>query len=216
MSSALAASAAVRLRLLGPRRGRGGYCGRIRSLPGLRHQSSTSLSATFNARAAAAGPSSWTDRIGLGRSSSSSDRGLFLIPQLGGGVSPREGFAALRRECAERAADLVREACADADSSPSSTGGGGGRRRIVAAVFDDLSDELCRVADMAEFLRVAHPDEDTRRAAAEACVDVSGMVEKLNTHLGETNLPCFFGGGIDSFSLSPRPVQIPEARGRRG
>ena len=192
MSSALAASAAVRLRLLGPRRGGGGggYCGRIQSLPGLRHQSSTSLSATFNARAAAAGSSSWTDRIGLGKSSSSGDRGLFLIPQLGGGVSPREGFAALRRECAERAADLVREACADADSSPSSSssGGGGGRRRIVAAVFDDLSDELCRVADMADFLRVAHPDEETRRAAEEACVDVSGMVEKLNTHLGETHM----------------------------
>ncbi len=205
MSSALAASAAVRLRLLGPRGGGycgGGHCGRIQSLPGLRHQSSTSLSATFNARAAAAGSSSWTDRIGLGKSSSSGDRGLFLIPQLGGGVSPREGFAALRRECAERAADLVREACADADSSSSgSSGGGGGRRRIVAAVFDDLSDELCRVADMAEFLRVAHPDEETRRAAEEACVDVSGMVEKLNTHLGETNILfyAFFGDGIGSF-----------------
>ena len=44
-----------------------------------------------------------------------------------------------------------------------------------------------RVADMAEFLRVAHPDEEIRRAAEEACVDVSGMVEKLNTYRTREN-----------------------------
>ncbi len=53
----------------------------------------------------------------------------------------------------------------------------------MASVFDDLSDELCRVADMAEFVRVAHPDAKVRRAAEEACIDVSGLVEQLNTHL---------------------------------
>ncbi len=124
----------------------------------------TSLAATFNSSTALPGLS----RLRSRRPDPSEDRGLFLIPQL---TSP-EGFSQLRSECALRSAELVREAC-DPD-----------RKRIVAAVFDDLSDELCRVADMAEFVRVAHPDAPVRGAAEEACIHVSGMVEQLNTHLG--------------------------------
>ncbi len=100
--------------------------------------------------------------------------GLFLIPELSPGSEP-EGFATLRDNCVRRCADLVREAC---DNTP------GGRRRIVAAVFDDLSDELCRVADMAEFVRVAHPKASVRQAAQDASTAISGLVEELNTHLG--------------------------------
>ena len=49
---------------------------------------------------------------------------------------------------------------------------------IVFQVFDDLSDALCRVADMADFVRVAHPDTKYRKAADEACLAVSSIVQQ--------------------------------------
>ena len=70
--------------------------------------------------------------------------GLFGIKELG----RPEGFGELENDCLRNCDSLVQEAT----SSPAS------RQRIVAKVFDDLSDELCRVADLAEFIRLAHPD----------------------------------------------------------
>ena len=58
------------------------------------------------------------------------------------------------------------------------------RQRNVAVIFDDLSDELCRVADLAEFIRLAHPDESFALAAQDACIEVSALVETLNTNIG--------------------------------
>ena len=69
--------------------------------------------------------------------------GLFQFPEL---KSP-EGFAELQQACTIRSQELVSEACSPFPE----------RKRIVARVFDELSNELCRVADMAEFLRLAHP-----------------------------------------------------------
>ena len=48
----------------------------------------------------------------------------------------------------------------------------------MVEIFDDLSDTLCKVADMAEFVRVAHPDTKFQQAAENACIAISGMVEK--------------------------------------
>ncbi|XP_067215907.1 mitochondrial intermediate peptidase isoform X2 [Linepithema humile] len=52
----------------------------------------------------------------------------------------------------------------------------------MVEIFDELSNTLCKVADMAEFIRVAHPDPRYVRAAEDACITVSGIVERLNTH----------------------------------
>lgn len=48
----------------------------------------------------------------------------------------------------------------------------------MVEIFDELSDTLCKVADMAEFVRVAHPDKNVAHAAENACIAVSGIVEK--------------------------------------
>lgn len=56
------------------------------------------------------------------------------------------------------------------------------RTRKLVSVFDDLSDCLCRVADMADFVRVAHPDEQYAGAASHACATISSLVETLNTN----------------------------------
>ncbi len=95
--------------------------------------------------------------------------GLFQYPAL---TSPA-GFRELEEDCAIRSKELVLEAC----NAPEE------RKRIVARVFDELSDELCRVADMAEFVRLAHPDRSMAEAAERACISVSGLVERLNTNV---------------------------------
>lgn len=45
-------------------------------------------------------------------------------------------------------------------------------------IFDELSDTLCRVADLAEFIRLAHPLPSFSYAAENACISLSGVVEK--------------------------------------
>jgi intermediate peptidase len=56
------------------------------------------------------------------------------------------------------------------------------RKRKLVEIFDHLSNSLCKVADMAEFIRVAHPSEAFGHAAEDACLSISRLVEKLNTH----------------------------------
>ena len=123
----------------------------------------TPLGSAFNSRPQKSTfyPSKWTNKI------TAKSTGLFQFPEL---VSAN-GFEELKQSCAKRSQELVQEAC----SNPPQ------RNRIVARVFDELSDELCRVADMAEFVRLAHPDRNMAQAAEDACISVSGIVERLNT-----------------------------------
>lgn len=48
----------------------------------------------------------------------------------------------------------------------------------MVSIFDELSDSLCRVADLAEFIRIAHPRAAFSFAAEDACITISGVVEK--------------------------------------
>lgn len=52
------------------------------------------------------------------------------------------------------------------------------RKRKLVQIIDDLSDTLCKVADLAEFLRNMHPDTDMIFAAQEICVELSTVVEE--------------------------------------
>ncbi|XP_022107562.1 mitochondrial intermediate peptidase-like [Acanthaster planci] len=93
--------------------------------------------------------------------------GLFGMPEL---TSPG-GFAEAQRVSVQEAEELVQEAI----RSPTSA--------HIVVLFDKLSDALCRVADLADFVRVAHPDQRFARAAEDACVHISAMVEQLNTNV---------------------------------
>lgn len=92
--------------------------------------------------------------------------GLFNLPEL----KSYEGFYLLRENVANKTQDLIREAVSE------------NRSRKMVEIFDDLSDSLCKVADLAEFIRIAHPKYKYTHAAEEACVTISGIVESLNTH----------------------------------
>ena len=63
--------------------------------------------------------------------------GLFGLSEL----KNSQGWSELRDRCFDNCDQLVTEVTSDQ------------RKRNVAVIFDDLSDELCRVADMAEFIR---------------------------------------------------------------
>lgn len=92
--------------------------------------------------------------------------GLFGIQEL----QEPEGFYLLKENAVHETEDLVAECC-----SPN-------RTQKMVEVFDQLSDTLCRVADLAEFIRMAHPHARYSHSAEDACIAIGGLVEQLNTH----------------------------------
>jgi hypothetical protein len=69
-----------------------------------------------------------------------------------------EGFYKLQEEAAAKIDALTSEAH-NYDLFSKQT------NRNLVNIFDDISNELCRVADMAEFVRTSHPDINYRQAA---------------------------------------------------
>ena len=55
---------------------------------------------------------------------------------------------------------------------------------VIIDLMDELSDELCRVADLAECVRQVHPVQEVSLAAQEVCLAVNSFVEELNTDVG--------------------------------
>ncbi|XP_053610840.1 mitochondrial intermediate peptidase [Plodia interpunctella] len=90
--------------------------------------------------------------------------GLFNKPEL----TSFEGFYTLKEQAIAATEQLIEEAT----SNPT---------RPMVEIFDELSDTLCKVADLAEFVRIAHPQSHFANAAEDACISISGVVEKLNT-----------------------------------
>ncbi|XP_049812757.1 mitochondrial intermediate peptidase [Schistocerca nitens] len=102
----------------------------------------------------------------LNFSISQDDVGLFGLPEL----RTYDGFYSMKENAVLETDKLIAESC-----DPN-------RSRKMVEVFDELSDTLCKVADLAEFIRIAHPKAAYSQAAEDACVSISGIVEKLNTH----------------------------------
>ncbi|KAK9868504.1 hypothetical protein WJX84_007289 [Apatococcus fuscideae] len=48
-------------------------------------------------------------------------------------------------------------------------------------LVDDVSDTVCQITDSAEFCRLAHSDAAWRSAATDACINLSGFIQELNT-----------------------------------
>uniref|UniRef100_A0A663LUM7 Mitochondrial intermediate peptidase n=1 Tax=Athene cunicularia TaxID=194338 RepID=A0A663LUM7_ATHCN len=88
--------------------------------------------------------------------------GLFGVPEL----NCPEGFQEAQNRALQESEQLVQKAC----STPP------GPETVM--IFDQLSDGLCRVADLADFVKIAHPDFAFREAAEEACRNIGTMVEK--------------------------------------
>ncbi|XP_056004415.1 mitochondrial intermediate peptidase-like [Ostrea edulis] len=103
---------------------------------------------------------------------SKENKGLLLVPEL----KMSEGFDILRREVEHKVDTLVQEAL-----SPE-------RKRKIVTIFDEMSNTLCCVADMAEFVRVSHPDRNYQLAAEYAMINLSNVVESLNTNTAIYNV----------------------------
>ncbi|KAK9520653.1 hypothetical protein VZT92_020524 [Zoarces viviparus] len=93
--------------------------------------------------------------------------GLFGVPEL----SCPAGFQAATDRALKNTERLVENAC----SCPPGV--------ETVESFDQLSDGLCKVADLADFVKVAHPDPAFREAAEKACIEIGTVVEKLNTNV---------------------------------
>ncbi|KAK3926696.1 Mitochondrial intermediate peptidase [Frankliniella fusca] len=94
------------------------------------------------------------------------DVGLFGLDQL----RQPDGFQEMKEQAIADTHRLVQETC-----DPH-------RTRKMVVVFDELSDSLCKVADLAEFIRLAHPIEAFSTAAEDACITINSIVEHLNTN----------------------------------
>ena len=95
--------------------------------------------------------------------------GLFGIKEL----YVHQGFYLLKDRAEKRVNELLEEAFNDDQKSS---------RRKLVQIFDDISNELCRVADLAEFVRSTHPDAEFRESADQTFGHISQIVEKLNTN----------------------------------
>ncbi|KAM7413409.1 hypothetical protein PAMA_020682 [Pampus argenteus] len=93
--------------------------------------------------------------------------GLFGVPEL----NCPAGFQVATKAALKSTKLLVEKAC----SCPPGV--------ETVAAFDQLSDGLCKVADLADFVKVAHPDPEFREAAERTCVEIGTVVEKLNTNV---------------------------------
>ncbi|ROW01723.1 hypothetical protein VSDG_02122 [Cytospora chrysosperma] len=86
-----------------------------------------------------------------------------------------EGFLAFARVSLARAQDIVDNVLAASSLA---------EYRALVRDLDRLSDLLCRVIDLSDFVRVTHPDRKMQAAASEAWTIVYQYMNQLNTTTG--------------------------------
>lgn len=96
--------------------------------------------------------------------------GLFGLPEL----KNYNGLFLLRQKAEQKVNELIKEAFDDVGRLKT--------KRKLVEIFDDISNELCCVADLAEFVRTSHPDSNFRDAANQTFSAISQIVESLNTN----------------------------------
>ena len=80
-----------------------------------------------------------------------------------------DGFQKKILENAEkRVKELIREGFSSSNS----------QHRKLVEIFDDISNELCCVADLAEFVRTSHPNINYRQSADMSFASIAQIVEK--------------------------------------
>eukprot|EP00794_Sanderia_malayensis_P010869 gene10869-12024_t len=93
--------------------------------------------------------------------------GLFGINEL----KMPDGFHILKDRVVVECNDLINQAIANSNSAQ------------IVSIFDEISDKLCKVADLAEFTRLTHPSREFAKAAEQTSLGLGAFVEKLNTNL---------------------------------
>ncbi|XP_050440695.1 mitochondrial intermediate peptidase isoform X2 [Adelges cooleyi] len=118
--------------------------------------------------------------------------GLFGIPEL----CSFEGFYALRERTKLECDSLIEEIY-NSD-----------RKKNLVPLFDQLSNSLCCLADLAEFIRTAHPDSSFIVAAEDSCLSMNSIVEKLNTNKRlYTNLKEVLTNG-DKYPMTKEDIHV--------
>ncbi len=120
-------------------------------------QNLTTLTGVFNKCVAEASEST----------SAENSVGLFGINEL----KTADGFHVLKEGVIAECDALIKKAIENQNSSE------------IVSIFDDISDRLCKVADLAEFTRLTHPSRKFAKAAEETSLGLGAFVEKLNTNL---------------------------------
>ena len=145
---------------------------RVCRLSQVRHATS-SIARDFNAASlSASDPSSAADHVrrmsplSWLKTPSRENSGLFQIKEL----STPDGFHVLAERVVSKC-ELLLDEC----FYPS--------RRKIVEILDEISDEICRVADLAEFIRNVDVDRELKQAAEQAYGTLHHLVEKMNTNI---------------------------------
>lgn len=117
--------------------------------------------------------------------------GLFGIKEL----TSYDGFYKLKSQVDTTVKSLLDEALTNDITSLNN--------RKLVQIFDDISNNLCKVADLAEFIRTSHPNALYRNAADQTFAGISDIVEKLNTNLAlYKKLKAFYDVNIENPRLN--------------